>query len=134
MAPHTAAEFLAASMSADLPTTHIQRPSTFLSLAPTTSASHPQQQPSPPASLVSPKVVAADVAATTAESPAALTEAAPLAAVEELDSSGQPKHRRSSSLASDESENAKLRFLKLGPVHLGEGDGKGDWSEVEAAE
>jgi predicted phage gp36 major capsid-like protein len=121
-------------MSADLPTTHIRRPSTFLSLAPTTSASYPQQRSSPSASTVSPKIVAADVAATTTESAAALTEAAPLAAVEELDGSGQPKHRRSSSLASDESGNAKLRFLKLGPVHWGEGDGTGDWSEAEVAE
>lgn len=80
-------------------------------------------------------MVAADVAATaTTESAAAATETAPLPAVEELDASGQPKHRRTSSLASDDSGNAKLRFLKLGPVHYGEGDGKGDWSEVGVAE
>jgi hypothetical protein len=135
MASHTAAEFLAASMFADLPQPHIRRPSTFLSLTPTTSASYPQQRPSPPASIVSPKIAAADVAATTTtESAAAVTETAPLAAVEEVDDSGLPKHRRSSSLASDDSGNAKLRFLKLGPVHWGEGDGKGDWSEVGVAE
>jgi len=129
MASHTAAELLTASMAADLPQPHIRRPSTFLPLAPTTSASYPQQRPSPPASIVSPKVVAADVAAVTAESATAVTETAPLAAVEELDASAIPKSRRSSSLASNESGNSKLRFLKLGPVHFGEGDGKGDWSE-----
>lgn len=136
MASHTAAEILAASMSADIPQPQIRRPSTFLSLAPTTSASYPQQRSSPPASIVSPKIVAADVAATAttdSAAAAAVTETTPLAA-EELDASGLPKHRRSSSLASDESGNAKLRFLKLGPVHWGEGDGKGDWSEVGVAE
>lgn len=136
MTSHPAAEILAASMAAELPQPHIRRPSTFLSLAPTTSASYPQQRPSPPASIVSPKVVAADVAAAaaTGESPAAATEVAPLAAIEELDVIGITKQRRSSSLASDESGNAKLRFLKLGPVHFGEGDGKGDWSEAGVAE
>jgi hypothetical protein len=129
------AEMLAASMAAELPQPHIRRPSTFLSLAPTTSASYPQQRISPPASIVSPKIAAADIAATTTtESAAAVTETAPLASGEELDASGVPKHRRTSSLASDDSGNAKLRFLKLGPVHWGEGDGKGDWSEVGVAE
>ena len=42
------------------------------------------------------------------------------------------KTRRSSSLGSDGS--SKKRFLKLGPVHFGEGDGKGDWSEDVIAE
>jgi len=42
------------------------------------------------------------------------------------------KHRRSSSLTSEGSNaSAKQRYLKLGPVHFGEGDGKGDWSGVE---
>ncbi len=54
---------------------------------------------------------------------------APLAAEAEA----AAKHRRSSSLASDES-GAKLRFLKLGPVHWGVGDGKGDWSDVGVTE
>jgi hypothetical protein len=134
MSSHTAAEILAASMAADLPQPHIRRPSTFLSLAPTTSASYPQQRPSPPASIVSPKIAAADTAAAASESAGAVTETAPLAAIEELDASGIPKQRRSSSLASDDSGNSKLRFLKLGPVHFGEGDGKGDWSEVGVAE
>jgi len=42
------------------------------------------------------------------------------------------KTRRSSSLSSDGS--IKRRFLKLGPVHFGEGDGTGDWSEAVVAE
>ena len=133
MASHTAAEILAASMDADIPQPLIRRPSTFLSLAPTTSASYPQQRPSPPASIVSPKAIAADIVAAAATE-AAVTEAGPVAPVEELDASGMTKQRRSSSLASNESGNAKLRFLKLGPVHFGEGDGKGDWSEVGVAE
>ncbi len=83
---------------------------------------------------MSPKIVAVDAAAGTSETAAAATDVAPLAAVEELDASGIPKQRRSSSLASDESGNAKLRFLKLGPVHWGEGDGKGDWSEAGVLE
>lgn len=145
MASYTADEILGASMPVQLGSHHIARPSTFLSLAPTTSASYPRQRTSPPASVISPKIEAVDaktaapaaaaVAANTdptaspATAAAVVPETAPLAAVEELDASGQPKHRRSSSLASDESGNAKLRFLKLGPVHWGEGDGKGDWSE-----
>ncbi|KAG0652036.1 hypothetical protein D0Z07_0904 [Hyphodiscus hymeniophilus] len=40
--------------------------------------------------------------------------------------------RRSSSVASE--ANGKLRFLKLGPVHYGVGDGLGDWSDVAIAE
>jgi hypothetical protein len=136
MASHTAAEIVAASMDADLPKPHIRRPSTFLSLAPTTSASYPQQRQSPPASVVSPKIVAADAAAALGESAAAAAAAGitPLTAIADLDANGVTKQRRSSSLASDESGNAKLRFLKLGPVHFGEGDGKGDWTEVEVAE
>jgi len=42
------------------------------------------------------------------------------------------KLRRSSSVASEAS--GKLRFLKLGPVHYGKGDGLGDWSEIVIAE
>lgn len=134
MASHTAAEILAASLATDIPQPHISPPSTFLSLVPTTSASYPQQRPSPPASIVSPKIAAADTAAATGESAAAVTETAPLATIEELDATGIAKQRRSSSLASSDSGNAKLRFLKLGPVHFGEGDGKGDWSEVGVTE
>ncbi|TAQ86595.1 hypothetical protein B7494_g5071 [Chlorociboria aeruginascens] len=38
------------------------------------------------------------------------------------------KTSRSSSLSS---VGDKKRFLKLGPVHFGEGDGTGDWFEEE---
>jgi hypothetical protein len=152
MTSPTSAAILAMSAAADLPNTHaIRRPATFLSLAPTTSASYPQR-PSPPASIASPKIAAVDAPAITspviaATEPAAATAgavpetaAAEIGAVEELDaSSGLPKHRRSSSLASDESASGIAgspgrRFLKLGPVHWGEGDGKGDWTEVGVAE
>jgi hypothetical protein len=53
----------------------------------------------------------------------AVTTAAPNA--EAIDSE-LLKTRRSSSISSDGSTQKK-RFLKLGPVHFGEGDG--DWSE-----
>lgn len=47
---------------------------------------------------------------------------------------GEIKTRRSSSSASTASVTG-MRFLKLGPVHFGEGvDGEGDWSEVAASE
>jgi len=76
----------------------------FLSLAPTTSASYPS-------SPVKAPVEAPVKPATASEIDAALV-----------------KSRRSSSLSSDAS--GKLRFLKLGPVHYGKGDGFGDWSDA----
>ncbi len=80
---------------------------TFLSLAPTTSASYPVHKPI----VASPKE----------ESKPAQTEevATPVVPSE--------KTRRSSSLSSDGSLMQKRRFLRLGPVHFGVGDG--DWSE-----
>jgi len=84
----------------------------FLSLAPTTSASYPTSPKSPtPKSPVQKPAAVADVAIETA------TPALPVEA----------KTRRSSSLSSNGSLMSKRRFLKLGPVHFGEGDG--DWSE-----
>ncbi|KUJ24205.1 uncharacterized protein LY89DRAFT_662959 [Mollisia scopiformis] len=86
----------------------------FLSLAPTTSASYPTL----------PKT-------TTPKSPVqtaiAGTDAAVEAAIPALPVDVEPKTRRSSSLSSNGSLMSKRRFLKLGPVHFGEGDG--DWSE-----
>lgn len=83
----------------------------FLSLAPTTSASYPALPKSPtPKSPVQKPVDGAD---------AATIPALPV----ETDI----KTRRSSSLSSNGSLMSKRRFLKLGPVHFGEGDG--DWSE-----
>jgi len=80
-------------------------PHTFLSLAPTTSSSYPTS-PLSKSPVQSPKEES----------------------LEEL----LLKTRRSSSLGSDAS--GKRRYLKLGPVHFGEGDGKGDWSEDVLAE
>ncbi|AEO53348.1 hypothetical protein MYCTH_2313333 [Thermothelomyces thermophilus ATCC 42464] len=85
-----------------------RRPSTFLSLAPSTSDSYPRaQRPRQP-----------------------LTPEA-LAAVTKQDgaASGEAMKRRSSSLSSDAS---KFRFLKIGPVHWGEhqDDHKGDYYEL----
>lgn len=81
----------------------------FLSLAPTTSASYPST------SLTKSPVQAPAKVTTTAEINIELL-----------------RSRRSSSMSSDTS--GKLRFLKLGPVHYGKGDGLGDWSEVVIAE
>jgi len=81
----------------------------FLSLAPTTSASYPSTP------LTKSPVQAPAKVATTEEIDIELL-----------------KSRRSSSTSSDTS--GKLRFLKLGPVHYGKGDGLGDWSEVAIAE
>ncbi|KAH6711630.1 hypothetical protein BKA61DRAFT_94893 [Leptodontidium sp. MPI-SDFR-AT-0119] len=87
---------------------------TFLSLAPTTSASYPLAKPSPAA-----KALSAESKPAVTEEALALALAAPAVPVE--------KTRRSSSLSSDGSLMQKRRFLKLGPVHFGAGDG--DWSE-----
>ncbi|KAL2154981.1 hypothetical protein VTH82DRAFT_3657 [Thermothelomyces myriococcoides] len=86
-----------------------RRPSTFLSLAPSTSDSYPRtQRPKQP-----------------------LTSEALAAATKQQDgpTSDEATKRRSSSLSSDAS---KSRFLKLGPVHWGEhqDDHKGDFYEV----
>lgn len=84
----------------------------FLSLAPTTSASYPATPKSPtPKSPIQKPVAVAAVEASTPALPAEV----------------EPKTRRSSSLSSNGSLMSKRRFLKLGPVHFGEGDG--DWSE-----
>jgi hypothetical protein len=90
----------------------------FLSLAPTTSASYPSTPKSPTlkaAPVRKPIAAAADAAAEGA------TPALP------IDVDAEHKTRRSSSLSSNGSLMSKRRFLKLGPVHFGEGDG--DWSE-----
>jgi len=85
--------------------------STFLSLAPMTSASYP---PTP--------LTKSPVQTPNAETPNML----------EGLGARMLKERRSSSMGSDSS--SRRRFLKLGPVHFGEGDGKGDWSEDVIAE
>lgn len=91
----------------------------FLSLAPTTSASYPSTPKSP---TVKAAPVQKPIAAATADAAAEVaTPALP------IDVDAEHKTRRSSSLSSNGSLMAKRRFLKLGPVHFGEGDG--DWSE-----
>jgi len=80
-------------------------------LAPATSASYPTQKP--------------------ARDPAAASE------IEILKAEVLKKNRRSSSMSSDistASGSGKPRFLKLGPVHWGESDGTGDWSEESVIE
>lgn len=87
-----------------VPAAEEARPHTFLTLAPTTSASYP----------VKSVAVAVKTPDETQES------------IDNL----LLKTRRSSSL--DSTNSSKQRFLKLGPVHFGEGDG--DWSEEVLAE
>ena len=129
--PPTRAEVLSLAFSGQenfVPAAEERRPSTFLSLAPTTSASYPStpliKAPIPQSPLQeptqTPRNTRADLTPARLE---AVVAAAPSA--ETIDS--EPlKTRRSSSLSSDGSTQKK-RFLKLGPVHFGEGDG--DWSE-----
>ena len=100
----------------------------FLSLAPTTSASYPSNPAVKSPAPQSPLQASADTPNNTMADPTPAkalntTPAMPSAAV--IDET--VKTRRSSSLSSNESSQ-KRRFLKLGPVHFGEG-GKGDWSE-----
>lgn len=83
----------------------------FLSLAPTTSASYPTMTKTPKSPEYK-AVATADEEVTTPALPVIDAE---------------HKTRRSSSLSSNGSLMAKKRFLKLGPVHFGEGEG--DWSE-----
>jgi hypothetical protein len=108
-----------------------RRPSGFLTLAPATSASYPQAPRSRyqsvthltrPLPLTHGAMPEEDVAIATPRS-----MSSSLASIQE------PKSRRSSSMSSDGSSRARLRFLKLGPVHWGEhqGDHKGDWHELD---
>ncbi|KAK4181055.1 hypothetical protein QBC36DRAFT_137825 [Triangularia setosa] len=97
------------------PENAFRRPSTFLSLAPSTSESYPRNQQQK------------------TESAAPLTAEA-LAAIPVVQPQQQDEQkRRASSLSSDAS---KFRFLKLGPVHWGEHqDGvKEDYYEVAVEE
>ena len=124
-AASTKAEILALDLSAQgfVPVAEERRAHTFLSLAPTTSASYPStplvknqvQNPGNTQTRTLQPVVAPAV-----PNPAVINEAL--------------KTRRSSSLGSEAS--AKRRFLKLGPVHYGEHQGgeAGDWSEDVLAE
>jgi hypothetical protein len=101
----------------------------FLSLAPTTSASYPSNPAVKSPAPQSPLQASADTPNNTMADPTpakalnTTTPAMPSVAV--IDEA--LKTRRSSSLSS-EGSSRKRRFLKLGPVHFGEG-GNGDWSE-----
>jgi hypothetical protein len=110
------------------PATEEQRAPRFLSLAPTTSASYPSTPamkcPAPQSPVQAPMDTPNNTMADPTPAGALNTvPAMPSAAV--IDEA--IKTRRSSSLSSDGSTQ-KRRFLKLGPVHFGEG-GKDDWSE-----
>jgi len=91
------------AMSSPVETIRDRRPSDFLSLAPATSASYPQQ---PKSRLTS-------------------------AALEQL-VDGQAAKPRTGSMSSDGNKSAGLRFLKLGPVHFGEhrSESQSDWHDA----
>jgi hypothetical protein len=98
-----------------------RHPTTFLSLAPTTSASYPSSPKSPTQSPESAALGQQKTQVQTSGATETNTQAVPRAEeVPEL-----LKTKRSPSSGSDGS--AKKGYLKLGPVHFGEGDG--DWSE-----
>lgn len=127
MSALTPAEIQALSLRVQnfTPDNETRTPPAFLSLAPTTSASYPQQKTVTQPKLPEPAaktVAAGDVTEVSAPTGGAIQ--APLV-----------NHRRSSSSTSEGSSGSvKHRFLKLGPVHWGEGDGTGDWSEVGVVE
>jgi len=101
----------------------------FLSLAPTTSASYPSTPVFKSPSPQSPVQAATDTPNNTMADPTpvrALTSSPTMPSAAVIDEA--MKTRRSSSLSSDGTQ--KRRFLKLGPVHFGEGSGKDDWSEA----
>ena len=98
-----------------------RRPSSFLSLAPTTSASYPTS-PKSPTQVQEP---AAQVQQSSPAEASPPTETKTPAVARPEDVAELVKTRRSSSSGSDGS--SKKGYLKLGPVHFGEGDG--DWSE-----
>ena len=111
------------------PAAEEQRPARFLSLAPTTSASYPSIPAVKSSTPQSPVQAPAETSNNAVAEP---TQARTLNATPAMPSAElideALKTRRSSSLGSDMS-NQKRRFLKLGPVHFGEGSGKDDWSE-----
>jgi len=102
------------------------RPHSFLSLAPKISASYPATP-----------IPKSETLHQTAESPT-VVEAKEVPELSGLDRELLLKASRSESMSSDASsvgaQKASGRFLKLGPVHFGENDGKGDWSEQVVAE
>ncbi|KAM3086506.1 hypothetical protein ACMFMG_000639 [Clarireedia jacksonii] len=117
----TTSEVNALAMSGQencVPAAEDLRPHSFLSLAPKTSASYPAN---PISKSETPPVETKEVSG-----------------LSELDRELLLKASRSESMSSDASsvgaQKSSGRFLKLGPVHFGENDGKGDWSEQVVAE
>jgi hypothetical protein len=102
------------------------RPHSFLSLAPKTSASYPAT-PMPKSETPHQQT----------ESPTA-AETKEVTELSELDRELLLKASRSESMSSDASsvgaQKSSGRFLRLGPVHFGENNGKSDWSEQVVAE
>ncbi|KIM98044.1 hypothetical protein OIDMADRAFT_57551 [Oidiodendron maius Zn] len=96
-------------------------PVTFLSLAPTTSASYPSSPKSP--TQITESGPAGQQKTPVPVSPATEANIQAVPRAEEV--AELLKTERSSSSGSDGS--AKRGYLKLGPVHFGEGGG--DWSE-----
>lgn len=112
-----------------------RRPSNFLPLAPATSDSYPRQRPRQmsesqiikPLQLTAGPPVEESMPLSPAQSQQQLSEAVAV------------KTRRTSSMSSDGSSSgrsARLRYLKLGPVHWGEhqDESQADWHEIEADE
>lgn len=136
----TRADLLALSYNSQgfVPQAEETRQPTFLPLTPTTGTSYPTTQISKPsvaapqASIIAHQPPVAAQGATASDVRVAFP-VGPAADVTAIDMG--LKTRRSSSLSSDGSaSNGTLgrRFLKLGPVHGGEGEG--DWSEDVVAE
>ncbi|PQE28016.1 hypothetical protein CJF32_00005774 [Rutstroemia sp. NJR-2017a WRK4] len=125
----TTAEVNALAMAGQenfVPAAEELRPHSFLTLAPKTSASYPAA-PMPQSETLNQQV----------ESPTA-ADTKEVSELSELDREMLLKATRSESMSSDASsvgaQKTSGRFLKLGPVHGGENDGKGDWSEQVVAE
>jgi hypothetical protein len=97
------------------------RGTSFLSLAPTTSASYP---PTPKSPTQAPEPAAPVQQSAQADASTVAETNAPAAPPAD-EVTEHLKIRRSSSSGSDAS--SKRGYLKLGPVHFGEGNG--DWSE-----
>ncbi|KAK0644925.1 hypothetical protein DIS24_g8414 [Lasiodiplodia hormozganensis] len=94
-----------------------RRPSNFLVLAPTASANYP----------ASPQALTPTTSAS--KEPVSPTEDLDSPVVKPTEIDATPKERRSDSVSSNGS--ARFKFLKLGPVHFGKGDGQTDFAEAE---
>ena len=99
-------------------------PHSFLSLAPTTSASYPVSRKNNPASEAAKAPITEDGQV---DIPLAIISVPQVSGHEMLNAS---RSSSMSSEASNASPSQRKRFLRLGPVHDGEhADENGDWSE-----